>query len=99
MTKTQDNMANDAAKAAALIKQTAEATATSLNIQYMQKDIVEIKMGIKSLQATQETFIPTATAEARHNQIDVKIDYLTKMIYMGLGGLTALSFLLKFFVK
>lgn len=36
-------------KAANLIKETAEATAMSLNIQYIQKDITEIKQSVKDL--------------------------------------------------
>lgn len=90
MTKTQDNLARDAARAAALIKATAEATATTLNIQYIQKDILEIKDAIKALVAGQDSKL---------DEMQDKIDFLSKMVYMGLGGLTVLSFGLKFFVK
>lgn len=41
----------NAAMAAALIKTTAENTAMSLNIQYIQKDILEIKQTIKEMSA------------------------------------------------
>ena len=78
MTKTQDIMALDAAKAAALIKSTAESTANNLNISYIQKDVAEIKENI--------------------GQLRKDIGYLQKVVYMGLGGLTVLSFLLKFFL-
>lgn len=38
-----------AVDAAALVKTTAEATATSLNIQYIQRDILEIKTTLKEM--------------------------------------------------
>lgn len=41
--------AENASVAARLVKETADATATALNIQYIQKDITEIKMDIKAL--------------------------------------------------
>ena len=38
---------NEVSNAAQLIRQTAETTATALNIQYIQRDIQEIKQSIK----------------------------------------------------
>ncbi len=43
MTKAQ----TEASEAANLIKKTAEETATALNIQYIQRDIMEIKQALK----------------------------------------------------
>lgn len=90
MTKTQDRLALDAAKAAQIVKTTAETTATALNIQFIQKDILEIKESIKLIVSTQD---------GKVQELEKKIDFLQKMVYMGMGGLTALSFALKFFIK
>ena len=51
MTKTSNElqMAREAASAAALIKATAESTATSINISNIKGDISEIKQSIKEL--------------------------------------------------
>ena len=93
MTKT-DNIVVDAAKAAALIKSTAESTATALNIQYMQKDISEIKEGIKSLITTQDGKI---------EELEKKIESQGRTLNYGLGALGVLTFviplLMKFFIK
>lgn len=89
MTHAQDQIQQDAIKAARIIKETAESTATSLNISYIQKDISEIKENIKTL------------AEAQDGKVDklrADVGYLQKVVYMGLGGLTVLSFLLKYFL-
>lgn len=90
MGKAQDQLAVDAAKAARIIKETAEQTATSLNISYIQKDIADIKENIKSLAANQD---------GKVEEIQKQLAYVQKVVYMGLGGLTVLSFLLKFFIK
>lgn len=90
MTKAQDQLTLDAAKAASLIKTTAETTATALNISYIQQDIAEIKESVKSLAENQDGKI---------DKLQNQISYLQKVVYMGLGGLTVLSFLLKFFIK
>lgn len=47
--KYSQDQAQAAAIAAALIKTTAESTATALNIQYIQKDILEIKQTLKDM--------------------------------------------------
>jgi hypothetical protein len=88
MTQAQDQIAVDAAKAARIIKETAEQTATSLNISYIQKDISEIKENIKALAMAQD---------GKVDDLKKDVYYLQKVVYMGLGGLTVLSFLLKFF--
>ncbi len=55
MTKTAED------KEQAIMKATAESTATAINIQYIQKDISEIKTGIKEMSqsfVTQTEFTP-----------------------------------------
>ena len=49
MNKAQDIIAVDAAKAAQLIKSTAEQTATSINISYIQKDMADVKQSLKEI--------------------------------------------------
>ena len=44
-------------KASDLIKDTAERTATALNIQYIQKDIVDIKQVLKDISARDDTYV------------------------------------------
>ena len=83
MTKSADRLLIDAQKAASLIKQTAETTATALNIQYIQKDILEIKVGIKSLTTTQDTKIA---------ELEKKIDVMQKQVWVFSGGIAVLAF-------
>lgn len=90
MTKTQDFLALDAAKAARIVKETAEQTATTLNISYIQKDIAEIKENLRVLAQSQD---------GKVEDIQKQLAYIQKVVYMGLGGITVLSFLLKFFIK
>ena len=94
MTKSQDKMAIDAANAANLIKSTAESTATALNIQYMQKDIGEIKTDIKTLVATQD---------GKVEELQNKIDGLQRTVAIGIGIASTIAFafpiLIKFLVK
>lgn len=49
MAKKNITQENAAIIAANLVKTTAETTATALNIQYIQKDILEIKQSIKDM--------------------------------------------------
>lgn len=88
MTKTAERLTEEAT-AAQLVKTTAEQTATALNIQYIQKDVAEIKLDIKSMATAQD---------GKVDKLQTQISYLQKVVYMGLGGLTVLSFLLKFFI-
>lgn len=87
-------MAADAAKAAALIKSTAETTATALNIQYIQKDILEIKDSVKSLVSVQDGKVA---------ELENKIDGLSRTVYIGIGIAMAISFgfplIMKYIVK
>lgn len=46
-----------AEEAAKLVKDTAEATALSLNVQYIQRDIQEIKQSIKDIAIDKDTFV------------------------------------------
>ena len=98
MTKTAD-IAKDAAKAAALVQETADRTATALNIQYIQKDVAEIKTDIKNLVAAQAAFVPLTA----HNELANQVSALSKTVYVGIGIATAFSFViplfLKFFIK
>lgn len=89
MTKIVDRLTEET-RAAQIVKATAEQTATSLNISYIQKDVAEIKLDIKSM---------TTAQDGKVEQLQTQISYLQKVVYMGLGGLTVLSFLLKFFIK
>lgn len=43
--------------AAALIKKTAEDTAMALNVQYIQRDILEIKQSIKDMLSKDDNFV------------------------------------------
>lgn len=94
MTNKQDKIAIDAANAANLIKSTAESTATALNIQYIQKDVLEIKDAIKSLMASQD---------GKVGELEKKIDALNRTVYVGIGIATAFAFaipiLIKFLIK
>lgn len=90
MTKSGDKIAVEAAKAATLVKATAESTATALNIQYIQKDILEIKEGIKGLTAMQNDKI---------DLLEAKYEALSKLVYIGVGASSVLSILLRFWVK
>ena len=99
MTKSQDNMARDAAKAAALVQETADRTANALNIQFIQKDVAEIKLDIKTIAAQQITFIPKSEYDVNHEELQKQIDYLTKIIYIAIGISMAAEVALKFFIK
>jgi hypothetical protein len=98
MTETSE-LARETAKAAALVKETAERTATALNIQYIQKDVAEIKLDIKQMTTQQLNFLPKSEYDVRHEELIQKMEFLTKIVYMGMGGVTALTFVLKFFIK
>lgn len=54
---SKETIAKSAATAASLIKSTAEATATALNISYIQRDILEIKQAIKELTQKDESYV------------------------------------------
>lgn len=84
---SQNKMDADAAKAAQLIKSTAETTATALNIQYIQKDIVEIKDSVKTLVAASDGKIEMLESKIEQLNKDMgeKIDRLNKTAYMGIG--------------
>lgn len=94
MTTAQDKLSIDAAKAATLIKSTAESTATALNIQYIQKDILEIKEAVKGIITAQDGKIA---------DLEKKIEAMQKTMYMGMGLITAFAFaipiLIRFLVK
>ena len=60
--------------AADLIKQTAEATATSLNIQYIQRDILEIKQGQKDAAKTLQGALENMTK--RDEKFVLKDDFV-----------------------
>jgi len=87
MTKQSDYLARDAAKVAKLVKETAESTATALNIQYIQRDIADMKVAIEKLTCSQEG----------------KVESLEKLVYTGMGIAIAFSFgipiVLKFVFK
>ncbi len=65
MRRKEDTQA-DVAKAAALVKETAEATALALNVSYIQRDIMEIRTDIKGMSGT---FVTMADF-TEHNKID-----------------------------
>lgn len=88
--KEDNNIAREAAKAAALVKATAESTAVALNIEYMQKDISEIKEGIKSLALNQD---------GKVQELERKYENLSKVVYVISGSLAMLQLGLKFLVK
>lgn len=90
MTTGQDKLSLDAAKAAQLIKSTAETTATALNIQYIQKDIQEIKEVIKGLMTTQD---------GKVSELEKKIDALNRTVFIGIGIATTIAFLLPLLIK
>ena len=82
--------ANAAATAAALIKSTAETTATALNIQYIQRDILDIKGTLKSMADAQET---------KQQRLEERVDNLAKMVWIGMGIAVGISFLSPFLQK
>lgn len=53
----EENRMEAAATAAALVKSTADATAIALNIQYIQRDITEIKVAIKELTDKEDIYV------------------------------------------
>jgi hypothetical protein len=71
----------------------------ALNIQYIQRDIADIKTNIKTISEQQETFMTRKEYESRHEQLEGKVDLLAKFVYMGLGAVTVIEVLLKFFWK
>ena len=90
MTKAGDRIAVDAARAAALIKTTAESTATALNIQYIQKDILEIKESIKQIISTQD---------GKVQELEKKIDSLQRAVAMGIGIASTIAFTLPILIN
>lgn len=90
MTKDSDQLAIDAAKAANLIKSTAESTATALNIQYIQKDILEIKESIKSL---------VSASDGKIEQMEKKIDNLNRLVFIGVGIASTIAIAFPLMIK
>ena len=90
MTKTEDKIAVDAAKAASLIKQTAESTATALNIQYMQKDISAINLKLDKIVETQEGKVAA---------LENKIESLQRTVAIGIGVASTIAFALPLLIK
>ena len=52
-----ENINKEATEARDLIKRTADATAIALNIQYIQRDITEIKQALKDISNKDEMFV------------------------------------------
>jgi len=90
MTKAQDALAKEAAKAAQLIKQTAEQTATALNIQYIQRDISDMKIAITKLAENQDGKI---------KDIQCQTEDLAKTVNIGIGIAIAFSFIIPLLIK
>lgn len=97
------DQAEAASIAAALIKTTAESTATALNIQYIQKDILEIKQSLKdinTLYVTQTEFVEHLKDDADH---ELRIRTIEQSMWKWLGISTTagmvLSFLTAYFLK
>jgi hypothetical protein len=79
-----------ATAAAALIKSTAETTAVALNIQYIQRDILEIKGSLKDMIGQQDNKI---------NGLEEKIDKVTSTVNIGIGIATSIAILFPILIK
>lgn len=90
MKKDEDNKSNAVAEAAALIKTTAETTATALNIQYIQRDILDIKASLKEI---------TENQESKDERRDQRVDNLAKMVWIAMGIAITISFISPFVLK
>jgi len=90
MTAKTDQLAVDSARAAALVKSTAEQTATALNIQYIQRDISEMKGAIDKLAAAQDGKIET---------LETKVEALTRTVAIGIGIATTIAFSFPILIK
>lgn len=97
MTKREDNIAQDAAKAAQLIKTTAEQTATTLNIQYMQRDISAINTKLDKIVEAQEGRIKDL--EDQIAKLSDKQDRTNKTVAIGIGVASTLAVVFPFLVK
>lgn len=100
MTKVEDTAT---AAAAALVKSTADQTATSLNIQYIQRDIAEIKASVRGFEGQ---FVSRTEFSALTKSVEVSLDHmdgLEGVVQKGLGAVGVLAFIvpliIKFFVK
>lgn len=84
----------EVSRAAQLIKQTAQETATALNIQYIQRDISDLKSAYTKLAESQD---------GKAGRLETQIQGQAKIIYMGIGASMAFSIflplLVHFFVK
>lgn len=90
MTKSSDQIAADAAKAAQLIKNTADQTATALNIQYIQRDMADMKAALEKLASAQDGKI---------EDLQKEVEALRKTVYIGMGIATAFAFAIPILVK
>lgn len=74
-----------------------------LDNKYVNKeDFQVVKADLANTINTREKFITKEEVLANENSIQRlsdKIDNLARLVYMGLGGVTALTFVLKFFIK
>lgn len=85
MTTASDKLASDAVKAAQLIKTTAEQTATSINISYIQKDMVEVKQTLKEMIGVFVTTKDFAEHEKRVDDHEVRIRTLEEGMWKLVG--------------
>ncbi len=101
MTKQQDKIAVDTASAAQLVKTTAEQTATALNIQYIQRDMAEMKLSLATLATSQDGKVEELAAKHEKDVIvvDQRIDTLSKTVNIGIGIAIAASTLMPFVYK
>ena len=97
------DQAEAASIAAALIKTTAESTATALNIQYIQKDILEIKQTLKDINTSYVSTSEFAEHILTDNDHENRIRAIEQNMWKWMGMSTILgavaSFLMAYALK
>ncbi len=68
----------------------------STNLEYMQKDIGEIKANLSSKYITDESFKPMEKEASDHEK---RIRNLERWVTLGLGAVATMDLVLKFFIK
>ena len=90
MTKSADKILIDAQTVTDLVKKTAETTTMSVNVSYIQRDILEIKATLKEMINMQNDKI---------DQQNKKIDGLERIVWTGMGIAISVSVFLKLLIR
>lgn len=95
----KSNIEQKAVDAATLMKQTAEATATALNIQYIQKDISDIKLSLKEMSGMyvpKNEFIDLVKSSSGQEE---RIRDIEKKTQSYAGALAVLTFIIPIIIR